>query len=154
MTAIPLCLGCDPGQSGGLALVYSDGTAEVHKMPETERDLWDLARELADRWGGDAPCDFAPRAMIEKVHAMPKQGVSSTFTFGVGYGGLRMALIAAHFRLDEVSPVKWQTAMGCRTKGDKNVTKRAAQQRFPGVKVTHAVADALLIAAYGAKATL
>jgi hypothetical protein len=35
------------------------------------------------------------------------------------------------------------------SKGDKNVTKRRAQQLFPQLKVTHAIADALLIAEYG-----
>jgi len=39
--------------------------------------------------------------------------------------------------------------MGCMTKGDKNVSKRKAQELFPSMKVTHASADALLIAEYG-----
>ena len=34
------------------------------------------------------------------------------------------------------------------SKGDKNVTKRRAQELFPGARVTHAVADALLLAEY------
>ena len=60
-----------------------------------------------------------------------------------------MALIAAGIPFETVTPAKWQGAMGCRTKGDKNVTKRKAQDLFPGVKVTHAIADALLIAEWG-----
>jgi hypothetical protein len=36
--------------------------------------------------------------------------------------------------------------MGCLTKGDKNVSKSRAQELFPSIKVTHAIADALLIA--------
>jgi hypothetical protein len=35
------------------------------------------------------------------------------------------------------------------TKGNKNITKQKAQELFPGIKVTHAIADALLIATYG-----
>jgi hypothetical protein len=50
---------------------------------------------------------------------------------------------------EEVSPVKWQKVMGCLSKGDKNVTKAAAQRLFPDIKITHAIADALLIAEYG-----
>jgi hypothetical protein len=34
------------------------------------------------------------------------------------------------------------------SKGDKNVTKRKAQELFPSLKITHATADALLIAEY------
>lgn len=143
----PLMLGCDPGKGGGLAVIYEDGSAEAYRMPETERDLLDLVRELHGRWD----CGV-PRATVEVVHAMPKQGVSSTFTFGCGYGGLRMALLAHGFALHETSPQRWQKAMGCQTRGDKNVSKRRAQELFPGIKVTHALADALLIAKYGAGA--
>jgi hypothetical protein len=35
------------------------------------------------------------------------------------------------------------------TKGDKNITKRKAQELFPEIKITHAIADSLLIAEYG-----
>jgi hypothetical protein len=56
--------------------------------------------------------------------------------------------MAAGIPYDLVLPVKWQTAMSCRTKGDKNVSKARAQQLFPDVKVTHAIADALLIAEF------
>ena len=47
---------------------------------------------------------------------------------------------------EERVPAVWQQIMGCRTKGDKNVSKARAQQLFPQLNVTHAVADALLIA--------
>jgi hypothetical protein len=59
-----------------------------------------------------------------------------------------MALTAADVPFDEVLPVKWQTVMGCRSGGDKNITKARAQQLFPHVKVTHAIADALLLAEF------
>ena len=38
--------------------------------------------------------------------------------------------------------------MDCLTGGDKNVTKRKAQSLFPWVKVTHAIADSMLLAEY------
>ena len=152
MATHPVTLGADPGASGGLALVYADGTAEAWKMPATERDLLDLAREMATRWAVIFPPESrVPSATIEVVHAMPKQGVSSTFKFGCGYGGLRMALLASGFALHEVSPAKWQGGMGCRTGGNKNVSKAKAQQLFPTLRITHALADALLIATWGAK---
>jgi hypothetical protein len=75
-------------------------------------------------------------------------GVTSAFTFGRGYGSLLMALTAKRVPFDEVPPGTWQKTMGCLSGGDKNVTKRRAQQLFPAVKVTHAVADALLIAEF------
>lgn len=133
-------LGIDPGASGGIAILADGKEPYAIKMPETERDVWDTIR------GFRAWSDRDVIAVIESVHAMPKQGVTSTFTFGKGYGGLRMALIAAAIPFREVQPRDWQKALGCLTGGDKNISKAKAQQLFPSLKITHATADALLLA--------
>jgi hypothetical protein len=123
-------------------------------MPETERDLLELLTTLAD--------GQQIKAYLEKVHSSPGMGVSAAFTFGRGYGMLRMALFACEIPFDEVTPQKWQGAIGglahaktqivggFKKKRDKNASKRRAQELFPNVKkITHAYADALLIAEYG-----
>lgn len=139
-------VGIDPGLSGGIALLTDYGSVvEVRKMPDTERDVLDVLHAFATRNG---QCDDGTKATLEFVRSSPQMGVTSSFTFGCGYGGLRMALTAAQIPFDQVTPQKWQAAMQCRTKGDKNVSKRRAQELFPTVKVTHAIADALLIAEY------
>jgi len=131
-------IGIDPGQSGGIAMVGDDPCAI--KMPETERDIFDALNAFSTE---------ASSAFIEAVHAMPKQGVSSTFKFGQNFGFLRGCLIALGIPFESVAPQKWQKALGCLTHGDKNVSKRRAQELFPGLKINHYVADALLIALYG-----
>jgi crossover junction endodeoxyribonuclease RuvC len=133
-------LGIDPGSSGGLAWL-GHGQAIACKMPDTERDMWELIRGR-ERYQGKV------FAVIEAVHSMPKQGVASSFKFGRSYGFLRGCLVASGIPFEEVTPQKWQKALGCLTKGDKNVSKRKAQQLFPSLKITHATADALLIAEY------
>lgn len=107
------------------------------KFSESERDIheWFLAIDMA-------------HAVLEKVHSMPKQGVKSTFTFGQQYGFCRAMLIAHSFRFTEVAPGVWQRKMGCLSGGDKKVTYRKAQELFPQIKITHAIADAILIAEY------
>ena len=152
-----IVLGIDPGASGGLALLdmsFGGSTARVlavTKLPETERDIWDwiYSSRIRKREFDNHPCDFDRFAVIEHVHSMPKQGVASSFKFGRSYGFLRGCLIASGIPFTEVTPQKWQKALSCMSKGDKNVTKARAQQLFPDVKVTHAVADALLLAYYG-----
>ena len=142
-----IIIGIDPGQSGGIAIIDS-GKMIAFRMPLTERDTWDVLSYRREPH---------PRiAYLEKVGPMPKQGVSSTWKFGQHYGMLRAFLIAADIPFETVSPAKWQRAMGCLTKGDKNVSKRKAQELFPNAtictktkKITHAVADAMLIAEYG-----
>jgi crossover junction endodeoxyribonuclease RuvC len=141
-------IGIDPGKSGGIAWIH-DGKPCVEKMPETIQDLW----ELIDSIKGQScnPLGIGTLnavAVLEQVNAMPGQGVTSCFTFGNGFGHLEMALTAAGIPFVRVRPQKWQTAMGCLTKGDKNVSKRRAQELFPSMKITHATADALLIAEY------
>jgi len=143
-------IGVDPGASGAIACL-SDSMAQwysVCRLKETERDIADWLEEILGFWHG-VLTGYPRKAWIEKVHAMPRQGVSSTFKFGRSYGYCRGLLIAKGIPFEEVSPQTWQKALGCLSRGDKNVTKARAQQEFPWIKITHATADALLIAEYG-----
>lgn len=144
-------IGIDPGSSGGIAW-FLNGKLCVEKMPDTLADLWDLlfvgiACQSGDY--GKKPAAECIVAYIEQVHSSPQMGVKSAFTFGQGFGHLEMALTAAKIPFHRVRPQEWQKAMKCLTKGDKNVSKRRAQELFPEIKFTHATADAALIAAYG-----
>jgi Holliday junction resolvasome RuvABC endonuclease subunit len=142
-------IGIDPGKSGSIAVRKGDH-ATAHKMPDTDRDIWALFRSIiADdmmEWR-----DNGCFAVLEIVHSSPQMGVKSAFTFGQGYGGLRMALIASGIPFEGVTPQKWQKALGCLSGGDKNKTKDRAQTLFPNIKVTHGIADGLLIAEYCAR---
>lgn len=138
-------IGCDPGMAGGIAIIYPNGDISAFPMPDTERDLFDLMQELSGLYA-----DI--RAAVEAVHSMPRQGVASSFKFGMGYGSLRMAVIASGLPLRSVTPQAWQKELQCLTKGDKMVSLRRAQELFPafdwpktkGAKLC--LADAMLIA--------
>ena len=148
MTALmAYVIGCDPGKTGGLALLSAAGQAlAVTAMPEIDADLFawvTLARKRAKDDG-----DMI-RAWVERVHASPQMGVTSAFTFGEQNGRLKMALRAAGVNYELVPPAVWQLALNCRTAGNKAVTRSFAAALFPSSKVTHATADALLIAEYG-----
>ena len=155
-------IGIDPGASGGI--VVMEGSPEcvtAYKMPSTPVDILDILMP----WSDDHAC-----AVLEKVHGgvfgrgapcpvckRRKQiGAVSQFNFGVSYGELRMALAAARIKVEETSPQKWQKFFGLPTLKQcggsttvkKNKHKEKAQQLFPGLKITHAVADALLICEY------
>jgi len=124
-------IGIDPGKSGAIAAIVEHGESQyVHwfKNAETEQDI--------SRW------------VIENVHSTPQMGVTSAFTFGDSLGFLRGLLTAHQIPFEKVTPQKWQKVMCCLSKGDKNVTKAAAQRLFPREKITHANADALLLAEY------
>lgn len=135
-------VGVDPGVGGGMSVINGiSGGIELYKLKDaTESDIanWlDIQTEGRRRFG-----------VIERVASTPQMGVCSAFTFGRSYGFLRGILIGLEVPFEEVSPQKWQKEIGCLTKGDKNISKAKAQQLFPGLKLTHATADALLLAEY------
>ena len=137
---MPLFMGIDPGYSGAVVVVdHKSVLVDCIRLSETEHDVSDFIAEYAE--------DVA-FATLEKVNAMPRQGVSSTFKFGTSYGFCRALLVCHRIRFETTAPGVWQKNMGCLSKGDKNVTKAAAQRLFPEEKVVHATADAMLIAEY------
>lgn len=140
--SMKLYLGLDPGMKGGIGFVREDGFAWGEKMPTTDSDILSV---IGDVMGCG---DYEPFALLELVHSMPGQGVSSSFSFGEGYGKLQMALAALQIPYERVTPQKWQKALGCLTKGNKNISKAKAQELFPSIKINHSIADALLIAEY------
>jgi len=120
-------------------------------MPKTERDTIDLCNNISRIYPG-------VRALVEKVGPMPKQGVTSVFSFGMSYKEMRMALIQAHIPFDDVMPKEWQKSYNI-TKPPKmepktwkterkRRLKQKAQNLFPDIKVTLVNDDAILIAHY------
>jgi hypothetical protein len=146
-TPTTISVGIDPGWSGGLACLWEDGTViGACPMPETPRDILEVLREF----GIVAHTARATiRALLERAQPFPGQGVVSVGTYLRNYGQLEMALTAAGIPFDTITALRWMTALQCRTRGDKNITKARAQALFPDLRVTHALADALLIAEYG-----
>jgi hypothetical protein len=146
-------IGIDPGAGGGIGVVipgssFGDTVMDVDykrsmtKMPATEADLVSFFQTAAKH---------DPAVFMEKVHAMPGNGVVSMFSFGENNGSIKTALAAAGLleRVVFIRPQEWQKSLGCLTKGDKKVSKKAAETMFPNLTITHATADALLIAEYG-----
>ena len=143
-------IGIDPGKSGGIAILNTENNVVLaEKMPAT---LGDLDHILNHQGFYDS------LVFVEKVNPGPKMGSSAAFKFGHGCGALAMALIAGEKHHEYVTPQKWQKEFGLIVTGrglgqddtaKKNRNKARAQELFPGIKITHAIADALLIAEYG-----
>ena len=138
-------IGIDPGKNGGIGIIYNDG-AYCKRCPATVSEMAEEIKVCMDI----AP-DIQKQAIIEAVHSMPGQGVKSVFTFGEGYGKW-LGILAAHkISYIQVSPQKWlkyYNPLPRDKKERKNQLKHLAQQRFPGLKITLATADAILLANY------
>jgi len=141
-------MGIDPGKSGGIAVVNGSRKSQSWKMPDTDSGMWDCIHEACSGKG--------VFACLEKVHAMPGQGVKSMFTFGENFGKMKMALTAAAVSYELVTPQAWQKKLGIPKRNTKSESKPQFKKRlksvaeglFPQGDVTMASADALLIAEY------
>lgn len=143
-------VGIDPGLSGGLALITPIG-AYVEEMPLAGKEI--DAAEVAVLLKGWAP----DVVYVEQVHSMPKQGVASSFKFGMGYGTIRAAVVVLGYRLELVSPQSWKKIVLAGTLKDKDAAVDWARRSYPLVKLVppgcrkahDGMADALAIAEFG-----
>lgn len=133
-------IGVDPGASGAIGCVFESDRVTWIGCNETPHDV--------AAWLRDIVANNHCMAMIENVHSMPKQGVASSFTFGKSFGLLIGLCVGLDMPHEFTSPQTWQAFMKCRSGGDKNVTKAAAQRLWPTMKITHRCADALLLAEF------
>ncbi len=91
---------------------------------------------------------------LEKVHAMPGQGVTSMFKMGVGLGAWRGILAANGIPHEEPTPQRWQKVMLDGMGKGKDASRLRAIELFPHLadqlsrKKDHGRADALLLAEY------
>lgn len=150
-------LGFDPGLSGGLACIDDTGAARAFVMP-VSGDQIDARALGVWVWGEVLKHDSMAVATVELVGAMPKQGLSSTFKFGKGYGTILGVLGALGVRTELVSPQKWKAAVLAGTTKDKDAAVAWCRRAYPGVnllasercRVAHdGMADALGLAEYG-----
>ena len=148
-------MGVDPGASGGLVCIKSDLVVST-AMPGTDVEVLD--------WFVKVSTDCECVACIEKVGGYMGGGEmcplckqrknlspgSTMFSFGEGYGGIKMAMLAAGIKYEEVHPNTWQKDFV--GKGDKKTLKQrlkqAANDLFPGLRATLKTADAMLLAEY------
>jgi hypothetical protein len=146
-----LIIGIDPGVKGGIALLTDTGRplGTLDLTARTESMVADSFKTWAAHYPG-------AKVFIEKEQHIKGDGAGGSFTFGSVYGLLR-GLAWAHFgRPRYVYPMTWQSALGCMTSGAKNISKDKARELFSVYDmemgrwgITHAIADALLIAEYG-----
>jgi crossover junction endodeoxyribonuclease RuvC len=68
--------------------------------------------------------------VVENVHSMPRQGMSSTFKFGMGCGIIHGVIGALQLPMTLVSPVKWKTFFNLIYR-DKEAARQRAIQVWP-----------------------
>lgn len=137
-------IGIDPGKSGALALLTEDGQCTV--VPFQESAYTAILKAAS---GPSSVC------CLEKVGAMPGQGVVSMFNFGHNLGYIEGLLQAFDIPYQLVPPQTWKKEF-CVT-SDKNTSIEVCRKLFPHVcllptsksrKPSDGMAEAMLMAEY------
>lgn len=103
-------LGFDPGASGAVAAIETfGGTASVRSISVYSITSYiNVIKQSIDNACGKRFC----HAVVEDVHAMPKQGVTSMFSFGHNKGIIEGMLLMAGIDFSLVSPQTWKREFG------------------------------------------
>ncbi len=137
-------IGIDVGKKGGFAIIGEGGVT----VCPWDDDKFAMAMGLEARNSECVAC-------VEQVHAMPKQGVSSTFAFGKAAGFIEGVLTANRIPFQLVPPKKWKKEYSLGN--DKNQSIAVCKKLFPNVsllptarctKDSDGMAEALLMAEY------
>ena len=154
-----LYAGIDPGASGAVAIVDREDrlvgvfdaptvtTSTVSGGTRTRLDVAEAAN-LLRRWPGIVSVG------LERVGAMPGQGVTSMFSFGEGFGMWQGVLGALGLPYELFLPLTWQkTQLGTRSARGKDAAYAIASRLYPDVQlrgprggILDGRADAILIA--------
>lgn len=137
-------IGIDPGKSGALALLTKDGQYTV--VPFHESIYVSILKAAS---GPSSVC------CVEKVGAMPGQGVVSMFNFGHNLGYIEGLLQAFDIPYQLVPPQTWKKEFSVTS--DKNTSIEVCRKLFPHVcllptsksrKPSDGMAEAMLMAEY------
>jgi len=148
-----LVVAVDPGLTGAIGFLRDGAYVAVEDMPTVLKGVGSVKNEVSPQGmktlikerlqPGEAVV-----AVIEKVGAMPGQGVSSVFSLGDSYGAARAVLATAGFELVQVHPATWKKYF--KLTSDKELSRALATRLFPAaplhLKKHDGRAEALLLA--------
>jgi len=141
-----LYLGIDPGFSGAWGLIDHHG--KYHSCG----DMLNNGKHILSRYVHAEISQAVDRqdiqGVIESVHSMPGQGVSSSFKFGMAFGMAIAIMERINCPWQLVTPQKWKKDMGLTS--DKDLSLGMARELWPTAplarKMDNGRAEALLMA--------
>lgn len=137
-------VGIDPGKSGAMAILYPNGSIET--IPFNMVNYVDAIRGLTD---------YPVKCCLEKVGAMPGQGVVSMFNFGHNLGFIEGVLQSNSIPYQLVPPQTWKKEFSLSSEKAKSI--EVCQKLFPKAnllatersrKPSDGIAEAVLMAEY------
>lgn len=148
-----ITIGVDPGLTGAIGILQDGRYVAVEDMPTVLKGVGSVKREVSPSalialLRERVPPADNVAAALERVNAMPGQGVSSVFSLGDSFGTARAVLSVARVELHYVVPASWKKHF--KLPADKEAGRALAQRLFPlaplHLKKHDGRAEALLIA--------
>lgn len=127
-----MIVGMDPGLKGGIVALKDGEVVAANRMP-----IHKTTKQIDWHYLSGCLAGIKPKlAVIEKVHAMPGQGVTSMFSFGTNYGGLLGVCAGLGIPFVLVRPQEWQKLIlsGIDKKHGKGRSRIYCAQRWPGIE--------------------
>lgn len=148
-----LVIGVDPGLTGAVGFLQNGAFLAVEDMPVVTKGFGSVKNEVSPAGLKTLIRERLQEgesvvAVLERVGAMPGQGVSSVFSLGDSYGSARSVLATAGFETHYVSPVVWKKHF--KLSSDKELSRALAVKLWPEaplrLKKHDGRAEALLMA--------
>lgn len=129
-----ILIGIDPGLAGAISFLQNGRYLGVHDMPlrvksaNTGKKEVDSGRliEIIRSYKQQDDCF---EAALERVSAMPGQGVTSMFSLGDSFGCARTSLDACGINTTLVQPGQWKRHFNLTA--EKDLSLVLARKRFP-----------------------
>ena len=143
-------IGIDPGKDGGYAVIWEDGKRECAPWDNSA-----FIMKMEDVSTYTAIENLLAVCCLEKVGAMPGQGVTSMFTFGKSAGFIEGVLQTLHIPYQLVPPQTWKKEFQLNASKQKSVD--VCKKLFPDVSLLRTekcrkdhdgMAESLLMAEY------
>jgi crossover junction endodeoxyribonuclease RuvC len=179
-----IIIGIDPGLDGGIAVIMPNGLYTIHEIPtltitgskKRSPKTGEMVVSKKRRYDSIAIAKIfnlvaynaklynqEVSVWLEDVHAMPRQGVTSMFSMGRGFGiyegvisTISVTVLPLQFNL--ISPITWKKKVMAGQGKEKDAAVYKALQLYPDAilrtprgALLDGKAEALLIAHYGKK---
>lgn len=152
-----IIIGIDPGLTGGIAFMNRRGLLlDVSDMPVMAKGKGTSRVKMQINPAGirEIVEIYEPEPMVaylERVSAMPDQGVASVFSMGDTFGAIRATFATLGIPVEIITPQLWKKYY--KLGKDKEVVRAKAIELYPEAplsrKKDHNRAEAILIARYG-----
>lgn len=146
--------GVDPGKTGCMCVFNKDDYEDIHFLDwPKDNQVSEYVKDIENTFN-----NYKPKlVVIEKVNAMPNQGVVSMFNFGMNYGIWQGILTTFKVPYRLIQPKQWRKGLVVNSDGDTtkvanyNVCSRLfpnADIKGPRGAIMSGRVDALLMAYY------